>query len=236
MLAVILAAGKGSRLGEAAGGLPKPLVDVGGLSLIQRQIRNLQSYGVDEFLVVTGHRSDEVRQAVLEQCPNCKFVFNPDFASTNTLHSLHLAMSSIGERDFFYLNADVLFAPSLLSKLDGPGIRLAIETKRCAEEEVKVIVNPSNQRIKAISKKLEPSECLGEFIGIAKFAAEFQPYFAATLAREVELGFGNDYFERALHLLCREHALMPVDITGEIVIEVDFPEDLKKARQMASLI
>lgn len=233
MLAVILAAGKGSRLGEHADGLPKPLVKVGTKALIQRQIENLQAHGVEEFLIVTGHRHIELEQAVLEWAPQAQFVLNADYAQTNTLHSLHLAMEHIGPRDFYYLNADVLSTPALLDFLKGEGNLLAVEPKNCGDEEVKVIVD-SHSKIQAISKKLDPQHCLGEFIGIAKFAGEFQGAFAECLAQQVSLGHGNDYFEGALNLLCAQHFLKSVDIRGNPVIEIDFPEDLAKARLMAS--
>lgn len=234
-LAVILAAGKGSRLGDAAKGLPKPLVKVGEYSLIHRQIKNLQAAGVDQFLVVCGHRADELMDHVREIAPDAKFVYNADYATTNTLQSLHCAMPSIGPMDFYYLNADVLFGSSLIAMLNAPGNQLAVEVKPCAEEEVKVIVNNQNH-IRSISKKLKPEQCLGEFIGIAKFGSEFYNDFAEVLASEVELGHGNDYFEAALHILCKEHLLHAVDITGEPVIEIDFPADLERAKEIVAQI
>ena len=54
MKGVILAAGKGSRLNGTAGDKPKCLVEVGGITLLERQIRTLERAGIDDIVVVVG--------------------------------------------------------------------------------------------------------------------------------------------------------------------------------------
>ena len=57
MRAIILAAGRGARLNGAAGDVPKCLVKMGGLSLIERQIAALRSFDIAEIVVVVGYRA-----------------------------------------------------------------------------------------------------------------------------------------------------------------------------------
>lgn len=61
MQAVILAGGKGTRLADRLAGKPKPLVDVCGMPLLERQIRTLQSHGVDDVIVLVNHAADQIR-------------------------------------------------------------------------------------------------------------------------------------------------------------------------------
>lgn len=61
MQAIILAGGKGTRLAERLGGRPKPLVDVGGTPLLERQIRSLEAQGVDDVVVLVNHAAEQIR-------------------------------------------------------------------------------------------------------------------------------------------------------------------------------
>ncbi len=56
--AVILAGGAGTRLASVSGGLPKPLVPVAGIPVVERQIALLARYGVDEIFLTTGYGAD----------------------------------------------------------------------------------------------------------------------------------------------------------------------------------
>lgn len=59
---VILGGGKGTRLASRLGGLPKPLVDIGGLPLLQRQIEHARTYGVEQVLVLVNHRAECIQE------------------------------------------------------------------------------------------------------------------------------------------------------------------------------
>jgi choline kinase len=61
--AIILAAGKGSRLNGTAGESPKCLVQLGGMSLIERQVRVLRRAGIDDIAYVDGCKTDRLRPA-----------------------------------------------------------------------------------------------------------------------------------------------------------------------------
>ena len=72
--AVVLAAGEGSRMG----GVSKPLIRLQGVPLIRRQLVALSGAGVDEVVVVTGHRHEAVEAAILDF--PVTLVHNPDYA------------------------------------------------------------------------------------------------------------------------------------------------------------
>jgi histidinol-phosphate phosphatase family protein len=75
MQAIILAGGKGTRLKERLGGKPKPLVDVCGVPLLERQVHALESHGVDRILVLVNHAADQIRT----------FFASKDFAAQVTI-------------------------------------------------------------------------------------------------------------------------------------------------------
>ena len=113
MKGVILAAGKGSRLNGTAGDKPKCLVEAGGITLLERQIRALEQAGIDDIVVVVGCQADRVRQ----RCgPRVTYVENSRFSETNSLYSLWTARALLSE-GFVVLNCDVLFHPALLDDL-----------------------------------------------------------------------------------------------------------------------
>src|SRR5215207_3765088 len=112
MKAIILAAGKGTRL-DGAAVKPKCLVEVGGSTLLRRQIEILRSRGIDEIVIVVGFGADSIREA----CDNeISFVENIHFAETSSLYSLWLAREHLSE-GFVVLNSDVLVHPQLLANL-----------------------------------------------------------------------------------------------------------------------
>jgi len=231
MQAVILVAGIGNRLKSVTGGNPKCMIEVSGKSIAQRQIDNLLSAGVKDIVAVTGFQEEALRSFLSTRYPFIRYVHNERFAETNTIYSLYLAFPAL-TGDFFYLNGDVLFAPTLLKKLLAfPGTGLAVEFKPCGEEEVKVVL--SGTRITAISKQVPPDQARGEFTGIALFRRPMHGQFYESLKVEVEKQKNvKDYFERALDAIADKVEFHSVDITGEPFVEVDFPEDVERAKKL----
>ncbi len=231
MQAAILAAGRGTRLGQITEKTPKALLQVGSQTLISRQLDALLEVGVSQVLVVVGYRQELIAESVQQAYPQVRFVTNPRFEKTNTIYSLYLAFPQITE-DFFYLNGDVLMGPGLLRKLMAEkGHGLAVEYKDCGDEEVKVRL--AEGRICEISKQVVTAEAEGEFTGIALFRRSMHEHFYESLKLEVEQRDNvQDYFEKALDNITDEVALVPIDVGDEPVIEIDFPEDLVRAREM----
>ncbi len=230
MRAIILAAGKGVRLNGTAGKLPKCLVKVGELTLVERQIQALRSAGIDEIVIVIGHGADRVRQT----CgPDCIYVENTDYASTNSLFSLWLARDFLRD-GFVVLNADVLFHPQLLEDLLLSSCEDALlvaysdgQAPPLGEEEMKVCVREG--RVADISKAIDPREADGENVGIVKFG----PSGARVLVKHMEALIANgarrDWAPRAFLEFARELPLHAIGTRGRPWIEIDFPEDYLRA-------
>ncbi len=229
MKAIILAAGYGNRIHPVTKGLPKSMLRMGNHSLLHHMIRACQRIGITQFVFVLGYEQEMMVQHIAEALESYTIVHNADYRSTNTLYSLWLAREHFDE-DFIYFNADILFDPKMLDliKEDHGYPELLLETKRCAEEEVKMIVD-DQMIILEIGKKLDPADCAGEFIGIGKFTRNVLPDFAECLQQGVDEKQERNYFEWAVNLLAKKHRLVAIPTQDFACIEIDFPEDYERA-------
>ena len=112
MKAIILAAGKGTRL-DGAAVKPKCLVEIGGSTLLERQIETLRDANIRQIVVVVGFGAESIRAACDSEI---SFVENTRFATTSSMYSLWLAREHLLD-GFVVLNSDVLFHPELLTRL-----------------------------------------------------------------------------------------------------------------------
>ena len=230
MRGVILAAGKGSRLNGTAGDKPKCLVEIGGITLIQRQIQTLRSAGVDDIVVVVGCQADRVRAACGDRVT---YVENSLFAETNSLYSLWTARALLYQ-GFVVLNCDVLFHPALLDGLlathHDAALLIAYREPGQApysDEEMKVKVRGG--RVMAMSKLLPPEEADGENLGIVKFGPASAPHLISIMNGLVAAGGFRDWAPKAFSAFAQERPLHALGTQDYPWIEIDFPEDYQRA-------
>lgn len=228
MQALILAAGCGTRLGGASGGLPKGLMEVGGVSLLDRQITNLNAAGIERICLVTGYEF-----ARLEQCFGSRvdYRYNPFFRQSNNMVSFLFARDWIDD-DVIVLYADLLYDPDILyAALTARGdISLLVDRK--AIEPGHALVSICKGVVQAIGRALAPAEADARFIGIARFTRRGLDAFLPELDRAAKAGLTNQYYTVGLAALAaRDHPIEPVDVTGLKWREIDSPEDLERARQ-----
>lgn len=230
MRGIILAAGKGSRLNGTAGEMPKCLVQVGGMSLIDRQVQALRTAGIDDIAIVVGCQADRVRRA----CGHgITYIENTRYAQTNSLYSLWMARPLLYE-GFVVLNCDVLFHPALLTDLLDSrhenalllGYREASQPSY-GDEEMKVKVRGA--RVVDLSKEMDPAEADGENLGIVKFGARGAAALVDIMDRLVAAGRLREWAPRAFAEFAREYPLYAVGTRGLPWIEIDFPDDYRRA-------
>lgn len=115
---VVLASGMGSRLRSKT--CPKPLVELAGISLVERALAGASHAGFDEVVVVTGHRAEQIDQHVLEVSRRrgiaVTVVHNERYREGNGLSAL-AARDAVGSEPFALVMADHVFSPSLLQRL-----------------------------------------------------------------------------------------------------------------------
>jgi choline kinase len=236
MNAIILAAGEGKRLIPSGWSKPKCLLPAGRITLLDNILLSLVEHGVSQAAIVVGYQQERVRAAAAAHNLKLRFFVNPDYVDTNTIYSLYLAREAMTE-DFIYFNADVLLDRRIVGRLlEADGSALAIETKRCGREEVKVIAD-GNGRIRRIGKELAPRRCMGEFIGVGKFCTPMMADFLEALRYYNDEGKQRKlFFEAAVDRICGRHEILAVDIDPYAAIEIDTPQDLAKAGELAKAL
>ena len=230
MRGIILAAGKGGRLNGTAGERPKCLMEVGGLSLVERQVRTLRSAGINEIVIVVGCQAAAVRQACGQ---TITYVENARYSETNSLYSLWMARPLLFE-GFVVLNCDVLFHPALLHDLLASRHENALLLEYCeanqpplGAEEMKVKVRGG--RVLEMSKAMHPTEADGENLGIVKFGARGAAALVEIMDGIVGSGSVRDWAPRAFSEFAQRHPLHAVGTHGYPWIEIDFPQDYRRA-------
>ncbi len=230
MRGIILAAGKGSRLNGTAGESPKCLVELGGMTLVERQIARLKDAGIDDIAVIVGCQADRVRRTCGH---NITYVENTRYAQTNSLYSLWMARALLYE-GFVVLNCDVLFHPALLEDLISARHEDALliayrndDDPVFGDEEMKVRVRGG--RVVEMSKGMDPAEADGENLGIVKFGARGAARLVEIMDRLVAAGGLRDWAPRAFSEFAQERPLHAIGTRGLPWIEIDFPEDYRRA-------
>jgi choline kinase len=159
-------------------------------------------------------------------------VENPQFAATNSLYSLWLARGWL-TGGCIALNCDVLFHPRLLDDLltaryeDALLVSPRESSTPYGSEEMKVIVRAGC--VVAISKSLDPVEADGENVGIVRFGPGGARLLVDILDRTVASGRLRDWAPYAFGRFANERPLYAIGTRGLPWIEIDFPEDYRRA-------
>ena len=234
MKALILAAGVSRRLYPKTYNTPKCLLEVGGKPIINYQLEALSELGINDITMIVGYHREMLVESVEKNFPeiNFKFIVNHHYFETNTAYSVYVGKEALSDQHLL-MNADVVYPKKLLSKLYHSSFEnvLAVDIKSCGREEVKVIDGGQN-KISAIGKDLIEDQCLGEFIGVAKFSSEFMNEFVDALGQLIEAGGKNDYFEAGIEQLLEKQLVHYVDVSEYPCLEIDFIEDLELARKL----
>ena len=235
MQAVILAAGKGSRLGALTADRPKCLLEVGGRPLLGHSLDHLEAAGGVDVIVVTGHCGDALREEIGDRHGGVaiRYVDNPHFEAAGSMGSLLAAASAMDSGSFLLLESDLLYHPGFLTAaLDGAGSIMLAADISGSGDEVFMCRDPDGALI--YLGKNPPEEIrranVGEFAGISKISAALHREFGAAAKRLID-GAGDVHYEDVLFALARAGQTLKVrPCPGLPWTEVDTPADLERAR------
>ena len=241
MRAIILAAGRGSRLQQTAEGqFPKCLLTFGGRSLLARHLELLAAAGVDEIVLALGFRHEliAVELARLGSRARVEIVLNPryELGSMLTVHTAAEPLTRGG--DVLLMDADVLYDGRIMTALTAgrpPVNRLLIDRDfEAGEEPVKVCVRAGVPI--ELRKQLEPGleyDTMGESVGFFRFDERASRRLAAIVEDHVASSRTHLPHEEAVRDLLRErsHSFEVCDVTGAPWIEIDFPADVARATE-----
>ena len=212
MQAIILAAGLGTRLRPITDEVPKCMVSVNGIRIIDKQIDNLHKAGVKDIVVVGGYKADVLKKH-LERYNGITFVENSRYAETNNMYSLYLALKHTEGSGFLLMNADVYFDANIIAGLlekDKEGNSLiACDRSGYLEESMKIATD-ENGKLNADAAGILSRE-IYDTIEVKKSE--------------------NLWTEVALDAIFSKTVFAPYEICGRW-FEIDNHDDLRRAEQI----
>ncbi len=242
MTGVILAAGMAKRLRPLTDTKPKCLLEVGGITLLERTVRAMQQAGIREFVVVTGYRGEMIRTFLQQYAdkdmsaakPHFTFLHNADYEHNNNIYSLWMAGQVVRGKEFLLMDSDILCDPKAVetvARQSEPA--LALNRHELGEEEMKIVAD-SEGRITEISKTCRVEDAIGESVGIEKITAAYSEALFRELDQMIlEEKLIDIFYERAFErLIPQGHVFKVVDTTEFFSYELDTPEDFERATEL----
>ena len=240
MKAIILSAGQGRRLLPLTAISPKCLLNIGGRTVLEWQVRTLASAGIDDIVVVTGYGGDKVEKLVNRRLAHfgARTLYNPDYATADNLVSCWTARHEMNS-DFLLLNGDTLFEPgvmdTLLSSQRLP-ITVTVSSKQKYDsDDMKVTIKMD--RLIRIGKELPSDRVSAESIGLIYFRDQGPEIFCSALKRALEnTDSRKKWYLSVIDKIAADQPVMTCSVTGLKWCEIDYPRDLKMAESLISAI
>lgn len=232
MKAMILAAGRGSRMGNLTEVKPKCLTELAGKALLDWQLEALQSAGIQDCAVVTGYRAELLKRPGLES------FYNPRWQETNMVMSLATASDWLSTADCLISYGDIVYSAetvNVLKQADGELV-LAANTgwrrlwlARFADplSDAESFMADSQGYLLDIGRRVtDYAEVQGQYMGLLKITpAGWAKIETHLQSLSPETGDHLDMTSLLRQLLAKGVQISTVNIDGGW-LEIDSPEDL----------
>ena len=246
MKVIILAAGKGSRLGTLTNDKPKCMLKLFNETLIEKQIKIFHSYNINDITIVTGYRSEVI------DIPDVNYVKNKNYETTNINESLFCALEP-SSSPILVTYSDIVFEQKIIQQMleftGDVGLAVNLNWKKCyqnrnmhplSEAENVLVENGKILQIrKNISKSLENQQ-IGEFLGIMMLSSEHVKILLERYSYLKKNHVGNFHDSSSLsnaYITDMLQEIINCGVTVNPIItegkrcEIDTPEDLKNAEK-----
>ncbi|HRC58254.1 MAG TPA: phosphocholine cytidylyltransferase family protein, partial [Kofleriaceae bacterium] len=208
--AIIIAAGRGRRLGPHTEEIPKCMVQVGARSILEWQWRALQEAGITELIMIRGYRADVLTSFAHKLVPSASFFDNPQWQSNNVLLSLACARAAL-DQPALVLYSDIVFTPAVACAAAACQDEIGLVIDRSFRDiyhgrtehpldEAEVARTGRDGKVAQVGKRALPAdEAEGEFIGLVKLGAQGVTTVAHALDELAERYRGREHepFARA---------------------------------------
>jgi len=242
-IAVILAAGIGSRLRPETYEKPKCLVNIEGKPILEYQLTALEKIDIDEIIIVIGYLSDKVQKYIRMRKNKIpvKLIRNERYLETNNMYSLKLALDYVGIKniaELYVINGDVIIEPKIAKVIASSEdtSAIAIDNSQYLEESMKVIIKDGF--VKDISKNISPIEFSAVSIDFYKFIHDDIVLLNTAIEEFIQNGYENLWTEVAIQRIIQEKdaRIKPANITGLIWWEIDNKIDKERAEYRIRLL
>ncbi len=232
MHGLIAAAGLSSRLQDLGEKRNKVLLDLGGESLLGTILTHFEQAGVGPTHVAVGFDAPAVRIACGSRA---RCLLNPFFEHYGILGSVWLARPLLDGVPFLFTPGDHWFSPERLPAFlqDQPDadVLVDVDLKPCDDEDMKVFLSRDGT-LRTITKTFLSGPVLGEFTGLVRFSADGSRQFFDMLDKHVWQHGIQGYVADVLCTYHRKWELAFHLSSDHLRVEVDFPYDLARAREL----
>ena len=229
MNAIVLAAGKGSRISDEIGPIPKSTLEIDGKPIIRRTVEMLLGHGMN-VVICTGYRHALIEEAL--KGLSVKYVNNPFYDVTNNIASLWFAQKYLND-ECIIISADVIFNEDLLNKIINKKDDLVMVTDSSRISDGDYFFHMSdNGTIEKYGPEIPLDERDYEYVGIDKVSLNVINDFRDKLNEMIDGGEINSYFENVFftYINHSQYRLTVVDVAGCVWREIDKINDYQKAK------
>ena len=197
MKAIILAAGRGTRLYLITLNKPKGLLEIGDKTILDRLIYQFKESGISDILIVVGYQKESL---INHFGDSVRYSYYEDFSKTNNLHTLWSVRNELND-DVIITFSDLVMHQSIVDNLvkSNSDITMAIDTSQVLDGTMRVAINNAN--IKNITTT-SIDEADGNFIGIAKISQNGCKLLVNEMS-EIINGHFQDYYTIAVDNISR---------------------------------
>lgn len=239
MQAIILAAGMGRRLGELTANNTKCMLEVNGVRLIDRMLKQLSRLDISRIVIVIGYEGDKLKKYLNQTHPALPIVYveNKIYDKTNNIYSLWLARALMAEDNTLLLESDLIYEDAILDAAIGTPMRdVALVSKyETWMDGTMVRIDDENNIINFIPQKAfkySDTDHYYKTVNIYKFSREFiVNCYIPFLEAYIKVLGENEYYEQVLRVLTLidSAGIKALPVTGMHWYEIDDIQDLKIA-------
>lgn len=242
MQAIILAAGMGKRLGEFTRNNTKCMVEVNGVKLVDRLLRQLSGLNLNRIVFVVGYEGQKLIDYLDQKHSDLKieYVNNPIFDKTNNIYSLYLAKKQLQEDDTLLIESDLIFEDGIFELLVNskePNLALVAKYETWMDGTM-VKIDRDNNIVNFVPKAAFTYSDVDKYyktVNIYKFSKEFSEHkYIPFLEAYTQSVGNNEYYENVLRIISflNSHDLKALPISGEKWYEIDDKQDLDIAEAL----
>jgi len=129
MKAIILAGGRGKRLRPITDYIPKPLIPIKNIPIIEWQLRYLKKFGIDEVIICTGYKQEMIENHLNMKNIGIKIKYSIEKTPLGTGGAIKKAGEMIKDRSFFVINGDTITNIDLKKLVTKKNVIAAIELR-----------------------------------------------------------------------------------------------------------